>query len=99
MRDEVPATTKSEGERPEAEAAHRTADADSTFRRSAPGFLESSVDTADQLDQKLNEAINKVAVAATTYRIGIMVTRLAVGRYIVRAHPEVPFGLIRQRHK
>lgn|GEM_PF-6576442 len=82
-----------------ADDAHSTTVTVSRFHPSTPGVVEINVESADQLDQELDKAINDVSVAATSYRIGIMVTRLSAGRYIVRAHPEVPFGLIRQRHQ
>jgi hypothetical protein len=63
-----------------------------------PGMVEVYVERASQVDESLIEAIALVTTAATNNRIGIMITRLDVGRYIVRAHPEVPFGLTRERH-
>lgn len=82
-----------------ADDAHAAAVTLPRFHPSALGVVEINLESADQLDQELDKAINDVSVAATSYRIGIMVTRLSAGRYIVRAHPEVPFGLIRQRHQ
>lgn len=57
-----------------------------------------SVDDASQVDQVLNDAVETVKVAATRHETGILITRTGPGRYIVRAHPAVPFGLIRQQH-
>lgn len=63
-----------------------------------PGMLEVQVKDASEVDNALEEAISVVLTAARKHRIGILVTRIETGRYIVRAHPAVPFGLIRQRH-
>lgn len=70
--------------------------ADTTL--AAPGMVEVLVSEAEELDGALAEAITLVSTAATNHRLGIMVTRVGIGSYVVRAHPEVPFGLIRQRH-
>ena len=64
----------------------------------SPGMLEISVTKPEDLDQVLNDAIAQVTQAAAHYRMGVLVTRLGAGRYIVRAHPGVPFGLIRKKH-
>lgn len=53
---------------------------------------------ASEVDQALTEAVAQVTKAATSNRIGIMITRLDAGRYMVRAHPQVPFGLTRQQY-
>jgi hypothetical protein len=63
-----------------------------------PGMLEISVTKEGEVDQALKDAIAQVAEAATHYRIGVLITRIGAGRYIVRAHPAVPFGLVRQQH-
>jgi len=63
-----------------------------------PGMLEVQVKDASEVDGALEEAISVVMKAALQHRTGILVTRIETGRYIVRAHPAVPFGLIRQRH-
>lgn len=64
----------------------------------APGMVEVHVEMASEVDQALTEAVAQVTIAATSNRIGILITRIDAGRYIVRAHPQVPFGLTRQRH-
>lgn len=64
-----------------------------------PGMLEVHVKEASEVDTALEEAIAVVLKAALQHRTGILVTRIEAGRYIVRAHPAVPFGLIRQRHE
>lgn len=61
-------------------------------------MLEVNVRTAAELDRALEEAITRVKEAAVDHGTGIMVTRIGTGRYIVRAHPTVPYGLVRQRH-
>lgn len=62
----------------------------------SPGMLEVNVHEAG--DNALEEAITHVTEAATRHQTGVMVTRIGPGRYIVRAHPAVPFGLTRQQH-
>lgn len=62
------------------------------------GMLEVNVSEAAELDRALEEAIAVITKAATQHHMGIMVTRTGVGRYIVRAHPAVPYGLVRQQH-
>jgi hypothetical protein len=61
-------------------------------------MVDVSVDDASQVDQALNDAVETVKAAATRHETGIIITRTSPGRYIVRAHPAVPFGLIRQQH-
>lgn len=61
-------------------------------------MVEVNVSTVAELDQALEEAIAAVTEAAAQHHIGILVTRMSTGRYIVRAHPAVPFGLVRQQH-
>lgn len=63
-----------------------------------PGMLEVNVASADQVDKALDEAIAVINKTATHHRVGILVTRTGAGSYIVRAHPAVPYGLIRQHH-
>jgi hypothetical protein len=61
-------------------------------------MVDVSVDDASQVDQALNDAVETVKAAVTRHETGIIITRTGPGRYIVRAHPAVPFGLIRQQH-
>jgi hypothetical protein len=61
-------------------------------------MVDVSVDDASQVDQALNDAVETVKDAAARHETGIIITRTGPGRYIVRAHPAVPFGLIRQQH-
>lgn len=62
------------------------------------GVVEVKVERAADLDGALNDAVTEVLKAAIEHKIGILVTRIDVGRYIVQAHPEVPVGLTRQRY-
>lgn len=48
-------------------------------------------------DDVLITAIEVITKAAAEHQVGILVTRIDTGRYIVPAHPAVPFWLIRQR--
>lgn len=64
-----------------------------------PGMLEIQVKHAFEVDEALAKAINVVQKAAVEHRTGILVTRIGAGRYVVRAHPAVPFGLVRQQHE
>lgn len=64
----------------------------------SPGSVEVRVDHAAHIDTALEEAISVVSPAAAEHQIGIMVTRVGAGVYMVRAHPEVPYGLTRQRY-
>lgn len=63
-----------------------------------PGVLEVNVTTAEEVDNALGEAIAVITKTATHHRVGVLVTRTGAGSYIVRAHPAVPYGLIRQQH-
>lgn len=65
----------------------------------APGMLEINVNHGPEVDSALEKAIERVKSAAFHRRTGIMVSRVSAGRYIVRAHPQVPFGLTRQRYE
>ena len=64
-----------------------------------PGMLEVHVKEASEVDSAQEGAIQVVRKAASEHRMGILVTRIDTDRYIVRAHPAVPFGLVRQRHE
>jgi hypothetical protein len=63
-----------------------------------PGVLEVNVTTAEEVDKALEEAIAVINKSATHHRVGVLVTRTGAGSYLVRAHPAVPYGLIRQQH-
>ncbi|MFC7846946.1 hypothetical protein ACFUTU_00560 [Arthrobacter sp. NPDC057388] len=62
-----------------------------------PGMIEVNVSEASDVDQALENAVASVMDAADRHRTGVMITRTGPGRYIVRAHPTVPHGLIRQQ--
>lgn len=64
---------------------------------SSPGMVEVSVDHLSKVDTALDDAVAAIGDAAIRHRTGIMITPIAPGRYIVRAHPAVPYGLIRQQ--
>lgn len=76
----------------------RPADDERRADRRPPGLMEVTVADAAELDQVLGDAIAVVAEAADQHGVGVLVTRTGVGRYIVRAHPAVPYGLTRQQH-
>jgi hypothetical protein len=65
----------------------------------SPGMVEVTIESSSQVDPALEDAVAKVKDAAIHHRTGIMITRTGPGRYIVRAHPAVPWGLIRQIHE
>jgi len=73
-------------------------DADKETGERLPGMLEVNVVRADEVDNALKEAITVITGTAIHHGIGVLVTRTGAGRYIVRAHPAVPYGLIRQQH-
>lgn len=64
----------------------------------SPGMIEVRIEYASETDHALNEAVERVKDAATKHGTGIMITRTGPGTYIVRAHPAVPFGLVRQQY-
>lgn len=65
--------------------------------RRLPGMVEVNVHSAAEVDPALEEAIAVIREAAAHHRIGVLVTRTGAGSYIVRAHPAVPYGLVRQQ--
>ena len=44
----------------------------------------------------LEDAVRSVSAAADRHGTGIMITDLGGGCYVVRAHPAVPHGLVRE---
>ena len=62
-----------------------------------PGMLEVHVSSPEELDQKLQKAIDVVSRSAAHHHMGVLVTPTGAGRYIVRAHPAVPHGLVREQ--
>lgn len=69
------------------------------IERLSPGMVEITVEDFTQIDRALDNAVSDIKDVAAYYGTGIMITRIALGHYIVRAHPAVPCGLIRQSHK
>ena len=67
-------------------------------RHDLTGMVEVHVEKASQLQAALEDAVGKVSAAAAEYRVGIMITRIDTLVYVVRAHPAVPVGLIRQQY-
>ncbi|MHA7193881.1 hypothetical protein ACX800_08945 [Paenarthrobacter nitroguajacolicus] len=49
-------------------------------------------------DEALAHAVAIVTESASFHKVGVMITRIGTGSYIVRAHPAVPYGLVRQQH-
>lgn len=62
------------------------------------GMVEVNVQNTAEVEPALEEAIAVIRETAAHHRIGILVTRTGAGSYIVRAHPAVPYGLVRQQH-
>ncbi|MHA7299479.1 hypothetical protein [Pseudarthrobacter sp. MDT3-1] len=60
-------------------------------------MVEINVETLAEVEPTLEEAIQSVSPAAVHYGIGILITRIGLGRYIVRAHPHVPEGFVRRQ--
>lgn len=68
-------------------------------RQQPPGMLEVNVERADDDSQVLEAAVKVISASAESHHVGIMITRIGNGRYIVRAHPGVPYGFVRQGHR
>jgi hypothetical protein len=64
-----------------------------------PGSVEVHVQTVAEVNSALDDAIERVQGAALHHRTGILVTRVGPGSYVVRAHPAVPYGMVRQRYE
>lgn len=62
-----------------------------------PGMLEVSVSEDMTEKASLDAAVATVTKAANAYSVGIMITQIGANRFVVRAHPEVPNGLVRRR--
>ena len=67
-------------------------------RRPSPGMLDVMVTQAADLSVALANAVDVVSQAAAEHRTGILISRIGTDRYIVRAHPGVPYGLIRESY-
>jgi hypothetical protein len=62
--------------------------------------LEVKVDTARQLEERLDAAVRSLQGAATRTRAhGILVTRLNPGHYTVSLSDTVPFGETREQSR
>ncbi|MEV7633954.1 hypothetical protein ACFYLX_14565 [Pseudarthrobacter enclensis] len=64
--------------------------------RRPPGMLEVTVGRGTGLDEALGQAVAVVSPSADEHRLGIMISRVDTDRYVVRVHPAVPYGLVRQ---
>lgn len=64
-----------------------------------PGMVEVNVQNAAEVDSALDEAIALIRETAAHHQMGILITRTGAGSYVVRAHPTVPCGLVRQQHE
>ncbi|SKB71868.1 hypothetical protein SAMN05660916_02285 [Arthrobacter sp. 31Cvi3.1E] len=59
-------------------------------------MLEVTLSQVDDERTSLDVAIERVTEAAQLHGMGVMVSRIADERYVVRAHPAVPYGFVRQ---
>lgn len=64
--------------------------------QAAPDRLVVAVQTRKELDAALDRALELLKPVAMTERVGILVTRLAPGRYEARLKAELPPGTIRE---
>ncbi|WP_285320385.1 hypothetical protein [Pseudarthrobacter sp. lyk4-40-TYG-27] len=64
--------------------------------RRPTGMLEITVSRETGLDEALGQAVDAVSESAEEHRLGIMISRVGLDRYVVRVHPAVPYGLVRQ---
>lgn len=80
-------------------STQRAASQEPDGHKRLPGMVEVNVQSAAEVDSALDEAIALIRETAAHHRMGILVTRTGAGSYIVRAHPTVPYGLIRQQHE
>ncbi|MEQ7739656.1 hypothetical protein, partial [Escherichia coli] len=91
----VPSVAKVPGRRRTPDApATRTPRGDETR---CPGMVEVRVRDARDAPRALAEAVRTVGKAADRYATGIMITDVGGGAYVVRAHPAVPHGLVREQ--
>ncbi len=61
-------------------------------------MLEVTAADGSDLRGDLGNAVVVVSRAADEHRTGILISRIGTDRYIVRAHPAVPYGLIRESY-
>ncbi|MGO4806860.1 hypothetical protein AB4089_17240 [Arthrobacter sp. 2MCAF15] len=64
--------------------------------QTAPDRLLVAVQTRNELDAALDQALEILKPVAMTERVGILVTRLAPGRYEARLNAELPPGTTRE---
>ena len=62
----------------------------------SPGMVEVRASQSDDVGRALEDAVRAVGGAADRHGTGIMITDVGGGRYVVRAHPAVPHGLVRE---
>lgn len=58
--------------------------------------IEVRVDSACQIEERLNAAVQDLQSLASLTRHGILVTRVNPGHYTVSLSDKVPFGLTRE---
>lgn len=68
-----------------------------TLESLSPGVVEVRASHPDDVGMALDDAVRAVVAAADRYGTGIMITDVGGGSYVVRAHPAVPYGLVRER--
>lgn len=61
------------------------------------GAVEVRAGQSDDVGRALEDAVRAVGEAADRHGIGIMITDVGGGCYVVRAHPAVPYGLVRDQ--
>ena len=64
--------------------------------QAAPERLVIAVQTRTELDAALDRALDRLKPVALAQRVGILVTRLAPGRYEARLSAELPPGTTRE---
>lgn len=62
-----------------------------------PGMLEVNVNSAIEVARALEQAIATITETAKHHGMGVLVTCVGAGSYIIRAHPGVPYGVVRQQ--
>ena len=63
-----------------------------------PGMVEINVANMREPEEELANAVAIVTESASFHKVGVMITRIGTATYVVRAHPAVPYGLVRQQH-
>lgn len=83
----------------EAEHTQETAALPHGGRRQLPGMLEVNVNSTTAVGCALEQAIETITETAKHHGIGVLVTCVGADSYIVRAHPGVPYGHVRQESR